>query len=997
MLPLMFFANLSTSGLSETLAARLRHCKASNSSLGGASEQRLQQQTGDLALELLVSIHTALLARSQDPSIQVATETTRVRDPSGSMRSVQAKEQVGLGNRDIKLARTIQSLASRWALVPRLLHYDRTLAALVPATFAKRAPSRGQQPLDSSNRFQEIVEDDPATRQHRQLEYHNARESLFRVLQRWVSIVQAGPSAQTLSASTDIAALFLQIGVVDFLAAMLRLAFGPGPGQPSTKGSSRDEVYQVASSRVSLLLNFLSTGSAISTISSVLSSSSSNKDLGLPVFVKSVASRLLSAQLLRPDGVRALLLVTLGTADSDRDAVDDDDDDDATGSTGVTGAKNVLQRYEHLARLLGTPPAGMPTEAYMSLIVPRLVDILDPDPDTTITAPAPSHMRAAAFTLTRVSERNADMLYKELDTRVYSRFNPASGKGVPAKQLTRALSLLSAFLLFAEPSPTFFDRLLSPLVPQLLSLRCFVLGAASGGKKKVRQMRKDDEIDTVANQVDQLLRAWTRLVDAQDGSKTLMLAIQRAQRGIGEDPALSPPSDNDDTLGLYWSMEEDGVCIKYGVRPQDSISVSEQLGTLSLTDLAQAISGAGNDESKPLQLASSLGLQPDPKVVAALLKTCQRKDMAKLVLPRILDAYMVQKKSKRAALPGEQSETQLVLYLHLILLLFESFDAELLEGEVGTTLTFINFCLASPTQRRQESQREDEMPFIRAHKPGGTSSSLFDIGAKMREEQDETNEQQVDLDQDEDEDEDEDAEGDEELVTTALTLLLSLLEGNRELSTETRPLLVVIASKLERHLDSVHEEVRALAKEARMVLTARREATRGPSVSASTPVSAPLGFAQAHETYQEALRLLQDPILPVRAHGLVLLRKLVSDDPRDGGQRELLDPALVPAIRDILIQAVQDEESYLYLNAVQGLSALAASGGRQTIAALVSTYLGSERDSLASSQISQRQVDMRLRVGEALLQVVQRCGDALGPNGEWTLALYESWLREVEY
>lgn len=44
----------------------------------------------------------------------------------------------------------------------------------------------------------------------------------------------------------------------------------------------------------------------------------------MPAFVRTMSSRLLSAQLLRPDGVRALLFVTLGGPDSDEadDAAD---------------------------------------------------------------------------------------------------------------------------------------------------------------------------------------------------------------------------------------------------------------------------------------------------------------------------------------------------------------------------------------------------------------------------------------------------------------------------------------------------------------------------------------------------------------------------------------------------------------------------------------------------------------------------------------------------
>lgn len=198
-------------------------------------------------------------------------------------------------------------------------------------------------------------------------------------------------------------------------------------------------------------------------------------------------------------------------------------------------------------------------------------------------------------------------------------------------------------------------------------------------------------------------------------------------------------------------------------------------------------------------------------------------------------------------------------------------------------------------------------------------------------------------------------------------------------------LLKVIGAKLDRHTESSNEEIRALSKEAKLVLIAR-QSTRDIQIQSSSALSqdtaagphsaAEQARRQSRETYQEALTLLQDPILPVRAHGLVLLRELVTTS-----KLPSVDPALLPAILDIFIQAVQDEESYLYLNAVKGLSEMGASGGKHMLASLVGTYLGRHQN-LAGGGLTQREVDKRLRVGEAILQVVQRSGDALASHSK---------------
>jgi len=155
-----------------------------------------------------------------------------------------------------------------------------------------------------------------------------------------------------------------------------------------------------------------------------------------------------------------------------------------------------------------------------------------------------------------------------------------------------------------------------------------------------------------------------------------------------------------------------------------------------------------------------------------------------------------------------------------------------------------------------------------------------------------------------------------------------------------------------------------------MVLTVRL-------ASAST---APPGPAREPEedrirsTYQRALKLLQDPLLPVRAHGLLLLRELVAA--RAGTTPHEAVRALEPAIRDIFLHAVQDDDSYVFLNAVQGLAALANSFGADVLRALVYVYADGLQG-VGAGAITKQDVDVRLRVGEALGQVIRRCGETL--------------------
>lgn len=177
------------------------------------------------------------------------------------------------------------------------------------------------------------------------------------------------------------------------------------------------------------------------------------------------------------------------------------------------------------------------------------------------------------------------------------------------------------------------------------------------------------------------------------------------------------------------------------------------------------------------------------------------------------------------------------------------------------------------------------------------------------------------------------------------------------------------------------EELRSLAREARMVMTARLAST-SESAGRKRGHASSDDAEDPQETYQKALKLLQDPLLPVRAHGLMLLRQLVSARKEPSGKlsEPSLDRALIPGILSIFMQSVQDDDSYMFLNAVQGLSAMVDGFGKEVLRNLVSVY-SDGLDGLSASTMSQHDVDMRTRVGEALGQVIRRCGDALPSYG----------------
>ncbi|KAJ6539322.1 hypothetical protein B0H19DRAFT_961303 [Mycena capillaripes] len=333
-------------------------------------------------------------------------------------------------------------------------------------------------------------------------------------------------------------------------------------------------------------------------------------------------------------------------------------------------------------------------------------------------------------------------------------------------------------------------------------------------------------------------------------------------------------------------------------------------------------------------------LYPDPAHFVRFLKTIQRTDISSDLFVRLLETY----RDSKSETDGDPTRT--LLYLQLVV----QMQTQLSDGP--------STVLGKPTHI---------ISFVKhALDSGGRESEGKKEPAKI-------NPFHLDLDGSEEGDSDDDTPGadiiypDDEMIETAVNLLLAVLEANENLSARTAPVLNEIFALLEPLALSGSTSVQPLAREARMVMTARLASTSTPKRNAREEDN-------TQEIYQKALKLLQDPILPVRAHGLLLLRQLVSPQKSQGAQ--MSDPALIPAILSIFLQSVQDDDSYMFLNAVQGLAAMVDTYGKDVLKGLVKEY-SQGLDGLGASNITQHDMDIRIRIGEALASVIKRCGSAL--------------------
>ncbi|KAG8218849.1 hypothetical protein J3R82DRAFT_4528 [Butyriboletus roseoflavus] len=572
-----------------------------------------------------------------------------------------------------------------------------------------------------------------------------------------------------------------------------------------------------------------------------------------------------------------------------------------------------LEKYEHTASILMAVPAGLKPEEYFAIIIPRLMELL------SYNVPA-TYRRAASFSISRMLD--SEFLHRPLVSSLVSpiiHLPIVHNSNVDPSEGNQAGPRSAA----PSPTPTTALSTLTILVLNTDPSPVFITHVLSPVVPALYALIF--HLDTIKasdpvlkESIKGLLATWGRVVEVQDGVNTLWSAI-RSER-------------------IYWEVDISGNIRR--VAPQGSIKPA----LLMPEDISKGEEIVGEN---------FFDLYPDPAHFVQYIKSLDRLDIAAELFVRLLEVYH--------SIDTEQDTdpSRGLLYLQMIV----QMQTELSDDSSTTNilrkpehiLSFIKHALGSQvvhgtpsTLQKTEHSRclgLEDLKIVDEAEDFGDSDSDDEPG---------------DLGSD---------QAENNMTGTAINLLLAILEANPELSARNASVLNEIFSLLEPFCNDASESIRGSAREARMVMTARL-------ASSSTSWSAPQKREEGpQEMYQKALKLLQDPILPVRAHGLLLLRQLVSSRPR--ASTAATDPALVPAIMSIFMQSIHDDDSYIFLNAVQGLSAMVDAFGKDVLGNLLETYTCNLSASSVGT-LSKREVDAKVRVGEALGQVIRRCGDALG-------------------
>ncbi|UZJ53245.1 hypothetical protein CBS101457_002565 [Exobasidium rhododendri] len=871
-----------------------------------------------------------------------------------------------LGVRDLQILQTTTSILANWKLAPLVFAFDSTIMTLQSPDFSGEALEKLQELPDDAL----LNERKQAAVQRLKLHIQNMDRTLGQL--RLIVGIDGERS--------EISNALLHTCAPHFVALAVRLAMGPKveKGDPRGEGIRRSSSFFLNN-----LLRSLSTSSCLRVLSATghIASAPSKKEQPshpIPSFAKSSTERLYSAQMLRTDGVMALLKITFGNGDDQ--------------------GSSLLKKMIGVGHLLSSPPPNMPVGTFASLIAPRLMEVVGDLPHSSYKErqehllpsrqSTSTQKTAACFALARLHEVAPEAVDRILQQHVWNYLLPdehrtSIGESTATyDEVHASIDLLYQLIEHSEPSTSFLSFLIAPVVVPLFTLHSFL---KLNRGPTIAEIKGKDKASSSAllTMTWSILTTWTRLVDMQAAIDVLSPSRKRGLFGTSGTSVIAIEHKSEDHLHPYWKTEDSSrFCIAWRRSSAEGDDLATTLSTLNIADLQPLLQAEEENDTIPSSILSALNLTPSPILLSSLLKDASRKDVASEILSSLLQSYILAKQAERALSTSVVSSTDSVLFVQHILELLGAFGSEALSEQASKVLTFIDFALGSKAKSSAPSTIDgvvmgSDLPFLSANgRKGGAFDGLSSIGQKVREKS--SSHLNVKEEEEEVEEEERD-ETDEELVETALNLLLSLLEGDPNMSMDTHTILRVVSSKLEVQASSAaSSEVRALAKEARLVLTARQlsKMTQKAEDANTSGTSLQLAFENGNGMYQEALLLLQDPILPVRAHGLILLKELAGCGSTDTSKGRLMDPALTPAILDIYIQAIQNDESFLYLNAVKGIAEMANTGGGKMIRRIVSLYLGES----SKSGVLKAQVDMQLRMGEALLQVVQKLEEALLPH-----------------
>ncbi|KAG1686328.1 Transport and Golgi organization protein 6 [Nymphon striatum] len=211
-----------------------------------------------------------------------------------------------------------------------------------------------------------------------------------------------------------------------------------------------------------------------------------------------------------------------------------------------------------------------------------------------------------------------------------------------------------------------------------------------------------------------------------------------------------------------------------------------------------------------------------------------------------------------------------------------------------------------------------------------------------------------------------------ETITMAMSILTTLLTECNQLTINEKSEILESVKSLE-ILSSKHpkEHVKLMSQELKTTLSMFRsewfpKQTTFSNKDIQNSINKKLAACEKRQDekseFEKAWHDLSDPLLPVRGHGLLALANLISAKDSQTLQNK-------QKIRIIFQENLSNEDSYIYLAAIQGLVALCNIYPDEVIHHLTSEFVELESD--------ERSVEVKMKVGEALVKASRNIGQLM--------------------
>lgn len=714
--------------------------------------------------------------------------------------------------------------------------------------------------------------------------------------------------------------------------------------------------------------SLLSLATATSSSSQSLALNQNGRSEKISKQLSSEISQVLSIRLLRPSGLRGLLQSVM-TDDyfEDEDLSQNHDESHLKPQPDrapITSAS--LKRAESLYHLLSHPSTLSSDSVYWNTILKNLIEIILPDfahqlhtvdlrspnsGDRTATAArAPDSLRrTACYVLNQVIVRQPQIYKSYLSSIIHAAFRPKQPSAQPTRelglvvvsfsQINLTIQLINQLVLNSDPSQTFIDRLLLPILPQLLSMSIFL--CRTKGDPILRQLSLN------------LIRIWIKLNQAETVAEMFCRSIRELEAGRELNPDHdTPPTCSQPTKNKgrnQWARDDGGMCcIKF-----DRFDGGNLLEfNLDPSELMQWFDGLNNLDLLGLLLGKWL-------IEIELLRTRSGFQEAKMILFRI----------------------------QVCLKLIDSFDcSSIIKKHPSQVLGFICQSLKIHHDKKHPSPSVSALPDDlycqdatreQTERTRGVLDSLkcLNLG---------------DLDGHQTFNEEEDIEEgdlDRGIMLAGLTLFVTLFESISNLDEQSTAILHEISSRLDELLlnnkTKITPEVYDLAMKSRLIISVHKAlAEVEGSISRNRnelELENERERRELENKYTEGLKLVADECLPLRSQGIGILKEVLLSRPRSNEARKLIDIWAVKVI-EVLLQMIEEDDSFVYLNAIKGLSALAERYHHPVCLKLNLGFGRSDRNGTLypnSLSVDRNDVDRRLRIGEAMVQIIQRAGSAL--------------------